>query len=52
MLDMWSPRNNETRQELAAARATPFDHLEAQEREVARILALAKPQPETCVPTC
>jgi hypothetical protein len=23
MLDMWSPRNNETRQELAAARATP-----------------------------
>ena len=50
--DMYFPRCGETREEFNAARATPFQHLAEQDREVQKALALAKTQSEPCLPTC
>lgn len=42
MSEMWSPRYGETREDFNASRATPFEHLEAEDRELERIRAEAK----------
>ena len=50
--DMYFKRYGETQEEFKAARATPFENLAAQDREVERAISLAKSQSETCLPTC
>ncbi len=49
---MYVRRYGETPEDFKAARATPFENLAAQDREVEQARALAKAQTETCSPTC
>lgn len=48
--DKYSMRHGETREDLIAARARPWDHLAEIDREVAEAVAMAKAQSEACLP--